>query len=167
VKPSELDQGLFLPAIPAISKQCHVVSETFQLTCTTVGLVSSPDCPSAVHGLRTMIVGYIIHSSTMEGGGCVKVRGCVWNQTRKSPHRQTLSFFFFFRWASSKWVTLLLLFSHKTATFYTKKCTSPLLFHDFKVSLGCSNPSLKNYGFIYNTIFFTCTHAHKTLSNET
>ena len=45
-------------------------------------------------------------------------------------------------------VTLSWLFSHKTAPFYTEQCTSPLLFHNFEVSWGGSNWSLKNYGFI-------------------
>jgi len=55
--------------------------------------------------------------------------------------------------------------SHETAAFFTEQCTSPSLFHRFEVSRGDSNYSLKNYGFLY-AIFFTCTHAHKSLSNE-
>ena len=35
------------------------------------------------------------------------------------------------------------------------------------ISWGSLNQSLKSYGFICNTIFFTCTHAHKSLSNKT
>ena len=49
-------------------------------------------------------------------------------------------------------------FPHKMAAFYTEQCTSPLLFLNFEVSLGTLNQSLKNYGFIFDTIFFTCTH---------
>jgi len=63
-------------------------------------------------------------------------------------------------------MTLSWWFSHKPATFYTE-CTSPLLFHNFEVSHGGSNQSLKNCGFIGDAIFFTCMHAHKPLSNKT
>ena len=55
---------------------------------------------------------------------------------------------------------------HKTAAFYTEQCTSPSLFHNFQVSQGSSNQSLKNYGFISNTIFKNCRHMHKSLSNK-
>jgi len=40
----------------------------------------------------------------------------------------------------------------RVATFYTEQCTSPLLFHNFEVSRGSSNQSLKNYAFICDTI---------------
>ena len=40
----------------------------------------------------------------------------------------------------------------------------PLL---FSVSRGAWNQSRKNYGFICDAIFFTYTHVHKALSNET
>ena len=36
-----------------------------------------------------------------------------------------------------------------------------------EVSQDGSNWSLKNYGFICNTIFFTCMYAYKSLSNKT
>jgi len=40
-------------------------------------------------------------------------------------------------------------------------------FSSFEVSWGGLNCSLKNYGFLCDAIFvFTCTHAHKSLSNE-
>ena len=45
-------------------------------------------------------------------------------------------------------------FLHKTAAFYTEQCTSPSLFHNFEVSQGGSNQSLKSYGFICKAIFF-------------
>jgi len=54
---------------------------------------------------------------------------------------------------------------HKTASFYTEQCISSSLCHNFEVSQGGSNQLLKNYGFICYTIFFTCTHVHKALSN--
>ena len=58
-------------------------------------------------------------------------------------------------------------FSHKTAAYFTEQCTSPSLFSRFEVTRGDSNRSLKNYGFLYDAIFFfPCTHAHKSLSNE-
>ena len=43
-------------------------------------------------------------------------------------------------------------FLHETVAFYTELCTSPLLFHNFEVSQCGSNQSLKNYGFISNTM---------------
>jgi len=58
------------------------------------------------------------------------------------------------------------MFLHKTAAFYTEQCTSPSLLHSFEVSRGTSNQSLKKYGFICDAIFFTCTHVHKSPSNE-
>ena len=48
------------------------------------------------------------------------------------------------------------------AELYTEHCTSPSLFHNFEVSWGASNQSLKNYGFICDTIFFTCTQPMRT-----
>ena len=69
-----------------------------------------------------------------------------------------LCVFFFFRQASSKLCLI-------KQAFYTEQCTNPLLFHNFEVSLGGSNQSLKNYGFICDAICLTCT-VHKALSNE-
>jgi len=47
-------------------------------------------------------------------------------------------------------------FSHKTAAFSTEQCISRCFFTGLK--------SLKNYGFICNTIFFfMCTHEHKSI----
>ena len=85
--------------------------------------------------------------------------------TRKQPDHQYVS-------SSSdglvqNYVTLSQWFPHKTAVFYTEQCTSTSLFHNFEVSWGTSNRSLKNNGFICNATFFTCTHVHKSLSNET
>jgi len=75
-----------------------------------------------------------------------------------------LSFFFYFRWASSK---LHDYFTHKSATaFYSEHCTSPLLFHNCEVSQGTLNWSLKNHGFICDTISFACMREHKSPSNE-
>ena len=64
-------------------------------------------------------------------------------------------------------ITLSWWFLHKTAAFYTEQCTSLLLLHNFEVSQGGLNQSLNNYGFYCDAIFFTCIHAHKSLSNET
>jgi len=61
----------------------------------------------------------------------------------------------------SQWV------SHKTATFYTEQCTSPSLFHNFEVTRGAPNWSLKNYGFNLMPSFFTCMHVQKSLRNKT
>jgi len=41
------------------------------------------------------------------------------------------------------------------------------LFHNFEIWQGALKWSLKNQGFICNTIFFTCMHMHKSLSNKT
>ena len=57
-------------------------------------------------------------------------------------------------------------FLHKTAAYYTEQCTNPLLFHNFEVSRGGSNQSLKSCGFISDAIFKNCTHVHKSLSNK-
>ena len=54
-------------------------------------------------------------------------------------------------------VTLSWRFSHKTAAFFTERCTSPSLFSSFEVTWGDSNCSLKNYGFLYDAIFSSCT----------
>jgi len=51
--------------------------------------------------------------------------------------------------------------------FYTGQCTSLSLFHNFKgLRVTWDQQSLKNYGFIWNAIFFTCTHACRVLSKE-
>ena len=59
-------------------------------------------------------------------------------------------------------MTLSQWFPHKTAAFYTEQCTSPSLFHNYEVSQGALNQSLKSYslyGFICTAIFFNyCTH---------
>ena len=55
---------------------------------------------------------------------------------------------------------------HKTAAFYTEQCTSPSLFHNFQVSQGSSNQSLKNYGFISNTIFKNCRRCTNHLATK-
>jgi len=44
-------------------------------------------------------------------------------------------------------------FTHKTAAFCTELCTTPLPFHNFEVSRGTCNHSLKNYGFQFGTPF--------------
>jgi len=51
-------------------------------------------------------------------------------------------------------MTLSRWFSHKTAAFFTEQCTSPLLSSRFEVTRGDPNCPLKNYGFLYNAIFF-------------
>ena len=62
-------------------------------------------------------------------------------------------------------MTLSQWFLHKAAAFSTEQCTSPSLSYRFEVSWGGLNHSLKNYGFLCNSIFFfTCMHAHKSLS---
>ena len=56
-------------------------------------------------------------------------------------HRESTS-------SSSSWW-----FWHKTAAFSTEQCTSSSLFSRFEVSWGGSNHSLKNYGFLCDTMF--------------
>ena len=95
---------------------------------------------------------------------CEKKHSISTYQTRKS--------FFFFLLLQMGYVvqncmTLSQWVSHKTATFYTEQCTSPSLFHNFEVTRGASNWSLKNYGFSLMPSFFTCMHVQKSLSNKT
>ena len=47
------------------------------------------------------------------------------------------------------------------------QCTIPLLFHIFEVSLGTCNYSLTNDGFVWDTVFFTCTNVHLKISDDT
>ena len=49
---------------------------------------------------------------------------------------------------------------------YTEQWT-PITFSQLRSLTKRLKPVTQNYGFIYDTIFFTCTHVHKTLSNET
>ena len=72
-----------------------------------------------------------------------------------------------FRQANSKLCDSFTMVFTQNSSIYTEQCTSPSLFHNFEVSQGGSNRSLKNYDFISDTIFKICTHAHKSLSNET
>ena len=54
---------------------------------------------------------------------------------------------------------------HKTAAFYTEQCTGPSLFH--KLIWRQFKLVTEELWLISDTIFFTCTHAHKSFSNET
>ena len=56
-------------------------------------------------------------------------------------------------------VTFSQWFSHKTAAFHTEQCMTPSFFHKSEVSQDAWSHPLRNYGFIFNTIFFICTHA--------
>ena len=95
----------------------------------------------------------------------------VWKSITKVPNqkvsRRPKSFSsVFFRLASSNLCDCFTMVLAQTAAFYTEQCTSPSLFQNFEVSRGGLNQWLKNYGFIYNALFFTCMHAHKSLGNE-
>jgi len=81
--------------------------------------------------------------------------------TKPESHLTTKIFFLFFRQASSQLCDSLT-FMHKTAAFYTKQCTSPLLFQNIEASRGGSNRSLENYGFISNANFNkpVCMHTN-------
>ena len=96
------------------------------------------------------------------------------NSIAKVPNqesRQIVNSFFLLASSSDGLVqnctTLSQCFSHKTAAFYTEQCTSPSLVHNFEVSRGSSNQSLKIYGgFICKTVFFTCSMHTKALCNK-
>ena len=96
----------------------------------------------------------------------VQKKHCKSTKPEKSP---CFSFFFFFsfRQASSKCMTLSWWFLHQKNSILHCAVHQPIAFHNFEVSRGGSIWSLNNYDFINSTIFFTCTHAHKSLSNET
>jgi len=91
---------------------------------------------------------------------------------------KTFSFFFFTKFSASSsdglvqiCVTLLRWFSHKTAAFFTEQCTSldqPIAFFQFEVIPGDSGEPLTEELWLplRRQFFFTCTHAHKSLSNE-
>jgi len=53
-------------------------------------------------------------------------------------------------------------FTHETAAFSTKQCTTPSLFHNFEALQGARSHSLKHYGFQFGMPFslFVLTHAH-------
>ena len=90
-------------------------------------------------------------------------------RTRKSPDGQNvfLSFFFFFffffifffRWASSNLRDSFTMVFAQNSSIFTEQCTSPLLFSRFEVAQGDLNRSLKNYGFLYDAIFFLHMYA--------
>jgi len=44
-------------------------------------------------------------------------------------------------------------FTHETTAFCMEQCTTPSLFHNFEVSQGTRNHSLKNYGFQFGMSF--------------
>ena len=65
------------------------------------------------------------------------------------------------------WGCVTMIFTQNSSIFHWALHQPINFFYSFEVSRGSSNWSLKNYGFICNVIFFfTCTHAHKALSNE-
>ena len=65
-------------------------------------------------------------------------------------------------------VTLSRWFSHKTAAFFTEQCTSSSLSSRFEVTRGDSDLLTEKLWLpLWRHFFFTCTHAHKSLSNET
>ena len=74
------------------------------------------------------------------------------------------SFFFLFRLASSMLYARSFFCANSSILHWA---VHQLIAFSLEVSQGGSNWSLKNYGFICNTIFFTCMHAYKSLSNKT
>ena len=85
----------------------------------------------------------------------------VQKNTVKVESHQKAKISFFFRWASSNLHESIVTFLQKSAAFYTEGCMATLLFHNIGVSPGIYNHTLKNYGFIWDTIFFICTRVHK------
>ena len=64
-------------------------------------------------------------------------------------------------------VTLPQWFSHKTAAFSNEQCTSPSgFFAGLKCDKAVWTAHWGTMASFATTIFFTCMHAHKTLSNE-
>jgi len=63
------------------------------------------------------------------------------------PEMAKMLFFFFFFLSSDGLaqycVNLSWWFMHETAAFYTEQCITPSLFHNFEVSQGIHNHSLK------------------------
>jgi len=51
-------------------------------------------------------------------------------------------------------------FTHETAAFYTEKCTSPLLFHDFEVSQGACSHSLTTASNLGRHFLYLYLHVH-------
>ena len=72
----------------------------------------------------------------------------------------------FFRWASSFLCDSFAMVLHKTAAFYTKQCTISSLFHSFEVSWDAPELVTEELWLHVRCDFFTCTHVHKSLSNE-
>ena len=77
------------------------------------------------------------------------------------------SFFFLLQTGQSKLHDSLTTVFTRNSSILHWQCTSPSLFHNFEVLRGTWNYPVKNYGFIYNATFFTCTHVHKALSWQT
>ena len=87
--------------------------------------------------------------------------------TEPESHQMPIcfSFFFFFRRATSN-LRLSRWFSHKTAAFFTGQCTSPSLFSRLEVMRWFEPLTEELWLLLWRHFFFTCTHAHKSLSNE-
>ena len=94
--------------------------------------------------------------------------------TRKLKNGQNVLFFlssFFFLLSSSDGLAQYCVnfswwFTHKTAAFYTEQCTTLSLFHNFEVSQGAHNHSLKTMAsslgrhFLYMYFNITWTHLY-------
>jgi len=60
-----------------------------------------------------------------------------------------------------------MVFAQSSSIFLQAQCNSPSLFYKFEVSWGGLNCSLKNYGFLCDTIlFFMCTHVYSLASHH-
>ena len=55
---------------------------------------------------------------------------------------------------------------HRESTEPQNRQTAKMFFFLSSSSQGDSNRSLKNYGFLYDAIFSSHVHVHKSLSNE-
>jgi len=82
-------------------------------------------------------------------------------------HTQWRFFFFFFRQASSNLRDSFRMVFSQSSSIFHRAVHQPIAYFQVSSSRGGSNRSLKNYGFLCDAIFFfTCTHVHKSLSNE-
>ena len=93
--------------------------------------------------------------------GTKKHHGSTEPESRQTAKMLLLLLFFFFffffiiiRQASSNLRDSFAMLFAQNSSIFTEQCTSSSLFSRFEVTQGNSNRSLKNYGFLYDAIFF-------------
>jgi len=67
---------------------------------------------------------------------------------------------FFRRAGSILHEPLMVVYTQNSSIFYIEQCTTPSSFHNFEVSPGACNHSLKSYGFQFGTPFSSIAHTH-------